>query len=171
MIAYITIRNGRGWTGLCAALGYLGIVIDWMVNFVIIWIMLYMLKLSWQLHRLQSNKEANSLSPRLHKLPRIHEIFGVIFLVFSPFLFSWIPFVMHMYGISGPWCIIKTINKKACNDKDFQIKSLSLMMVMYYVPVMGIIMFVLISMTSIIALLRRSSKIYTEQFVYVTRVA
>lgn len=46
----------RGWSKVCKALGYLDTVTGWMINFVIIWIILYMLKLSWQLHRLQSSQ-------------------------------------------------------------------------------------------------------------------
>ena len=54
----MTIRNGMGWTELCAFIGYLDIVTAWMGNFIIIWIMLYMLTLSWQLHHLQSKEQA-----------------------------------------------------------------------------------------------------------------
>ena len=98
----IKLKTGRGWAEACAALGYLETVVNWMRNFVIIWIMLYMLKLSWQLHRLQPNQQANSLDPRLHKHRYVCETVGLISLVFSPFFFSWIPFAMNMYGISGP---------------------------------------------------------------------
>ena len=52
----ITMKNGTGWEEGCAVLGYLDVVTAWMGNFVIIWIMLYMLKLSWQIHRLPSNQ-------------------------------------------------------------------------------------------------------------------
>ena len=154
----ITIRNGRGWTEVCAALGYLAVVMNWMNNLVIIWIMLYMLKLSWQLHRLQSSKQTNLPNPRQHKLSHVHEIIGVIFLVSSPFLFGWIPFVMHMYGISGLWCFIKTASDHGCNDKNLQTKSLTLMMVMNNGPIMATAIFVLISLILIIVLLRKSSK-------------
>ena len=148
------VRNGTGWIEVCALLGYLDIVTSWMGNFVIIWIMLYMLALSWQLHRLQSNQQATSPSSnRSHT----REIVGVLLLVFSPFLFSWIPFVMNMYGISGLWCFIKTASDNGCYDKDFQHLSLALMMVMFYGPLVGILIFGLVCMVVIIALLRRSS--------------
>ena len=54
----ITIRNGTGWTEVCAILGYLYVVTAWIDNFVIIWIMLYMLMLGWQLHRLRSGEQS-----------------------------------------------------------------------------------------------------------------
>jgi hypothetical protein len=100
----ITMRNGTGWEEVCAVFGYLDIVTAWMGNFVIIWIILYMLNLSWQLHRLQSNQQATYTPPNANKKSHAREIIGVLLLVFSPFLFSWIPFAMHMYGISGLWC-------------------------------------------------------------------
>lgn len=33
---------------------------------------------------------------------------------------SCIPFIKDMYGISGPWCGIKTLNKDGCLDNDLQ---------------------------------------------------
>ena len=152
----IKIKSGEGWTEVCTAVGYLVIVVNWMENFVIIWIMLYLLKLSWQLYHLQSSQQANP-NPRLHKSSNIHEIVGVIFLVFSPFLFGWIPFVGGMYGKSGPWCFIKTASDDGCNDKDFQTESFSLMMVMINGPIVATTIFVLISMILMVGLLRKSS--------------
>ena len=154
----ITIRNGTGWPEVCAVLGYLDIVTAWSGNFVIIWIMLYMLNLSWQLHRLQSSKQSTSSSPNIQTNSHTREIIGVILLVLSPFLFSWIPFVMHMYGISGLWCWIRTASDNGCNDTNFQHLSLTLMMVMFYGPLVGILIFGLVCMILIIILLRRSSK-------------
>ena len=156
------LRSGQGWREACAALSYLHIVVDWIHHLVIIWIMLYMLKLSWQLHHLQSNQQPTTLNPRLHKISCFREIAGSIFLIFSPFLICWFPFVMNMYGISGPWCFIKTIiddvnHEHNDNLKHFQSKSLTLMMVLYYIPVMGTITFVLISIILIIAILWKSS--------------
>ena len=104
----ITMRNGTGWKELCAVLGYLDVVTAWMGNFVIIWIMLYMLTLSWQLHRLQLRQHTATPPPNANKNSHTREILGVLLLIFSPFLFSWIPFTMRMYGISGLWCWIKT---------------------------------------------------------------
>ena len=90
--------------------------------------MVYMLKLSWQLHRLQSSRyQGTPSSIKSHT----REIIGVVFLVVSPFLFSWIPFVKNMYGISGLWCFIKTASDNGCNDKNFQHLSLTLMMIMH----------------------------------------
>ena len=136
----------------------LDMVTAWSGNFVIIWIMLYMLNLSWQLHRLQSSQQSTSSSPNIQTNSHTREIVGVILLVLSPSLFSWIPFVMHMYGISGLWCCIRTASDNGCNGTNFQHLSLTLMMVMFYGPLVGILIFGLVCMILIIILLRRSSK-------------
>ena len=165
----ITIRNGTDWTEVCAILGYLYVVTAWIDNFVIIWIMLYMLMLGWQLHRLRSGEQSTSPGPKVHN-NNTHtcEIVGVILLVLSPFLFCWIPFVMHMYGISGLWCLIKTVSDDGCNNTDFYHLSLALMMVMFYGPRVGIIIFGLVCMISTIVLLQ---KVHMERFVNATRVS
>ena len=147
------IKNGTGWTELCAAIGYLDIVAAWMNHFVIIWIMLYMLKLSWQLQCLPSNQQATPPSKKSHT----REIIGVVFLVVSPFLFCWIPFVKNMYGISGLWCFIKTKCDSHNGCKDFQHLSLTLMMIMFYGPLIGIFIFGLICLVIILILLQKSS--------------
>ena len=156
----IKVRNGRGWAETCAALGYLDMVMTWIRNFVIIWTMVYMLKLSWQLRRLHSNQQANSINPiqQLHKHPIAREIAVLIVLVFSPFLFCWFPFEIDMYGLSGPWCFIRTVSDDGDDGKHFQAKSLTLMVVMYFGPVVGIVIFVLTSMIFIMVVLWRSSK-------------
>ena len=122
--------------------------------------MLYMLTLSWQLHRLQSRQNTTPLSQPWNTNNNSHtrEIIGVLLLVFSPFFFSWIPFTKNMYGVSGLWCFIKTASDIGCNDKDFQNLSLTLMMVMFYGPLVGILIFGLVCIVVIIVFLRRSSR-------------
>lgn len=168
---YVTLRNGTGWEEVCAVLGYLDIVTAWMGNFVIIWIMLYMLTLSWQLYRLQSSH--HTTPPQNANInSHAREVIGVLLLVFSPFLFSWIPFAMHMYGISGLWCWIKTASDNGCNDRNFQHLSLTLMMVMFYGPLVGILVFGLVCMCSQLSYsFEEVQRIYTERFVNDIRVA
>ena len=84
----MTIRNGTGWKEVCALLGYLDIVTAWMRNLVIIWIMLYMLTLSWRLHRLQSSQQA---TPPSNNNSHTCEIIGVLLLVFSLFFSAGFP--------------------------------------------------------------------------------
>ena len=145
----VTIKNGTGWTEVCAVLGYLDIVTAWMGNFIIVWIMVYMLTVSWQLHRLQRSQY--QATPEWPGPPstksHTREIIGVVFLVVSPFLFCWIPFVKNMYGISGLWCFIKTASDL----------SLTLMIIMSYMPLISTLIFGMICLVTIIVLLQRSS--------------
>ena len=154
---HITIRNGTAWTDVCGVLGYLDIVTFWSGNFVIIWTMLFMLKLSWKIHSHQETTAQSQTFSQQRKY-KAHEVLGVIFILVCPFLFGWIPFVNDMYGASGPWCWIRTINKNGCGDASFQQLSLILMMVMFYGPLIGILTFGLLCMLTVILLLWRSSR-------------
>ena len=154
---HISIRNGTGWPEVCAVLGYLDVVICWMGNFVIIWTMLYMLSLSWKLHCLQTSDHSKPQG-QLHRTSHVREIVGVLLLTLSPFLFSWIPFVVDMYGLSGIWCWIRIAKNDGCDVDKYHHLSLALMMIMFYGPLVIIIVFGVVCMIIIILLLRRSSK-------------
>ena len=138
-------------------------VTSWMGNFVIVWIMLYMLAISWKLHQMAvgDSNEVNVEQPPNsgHKPSRGYmEIIGVLLLVFSPFLFSWIPFTMDMYGLSGLWCWIRTVEKNGCNDGRFAHKSLALIVSTVYGPLVLITVFGFIYVVIIILLLCRSTR-------------
>ena len=74
--------------------------------------------------------------------PRIRcskaELFGVLFCVFIPFLFNWLPFVWGMYGLSGAWCWIK-LTQGDCHS-DYKL-GLSLMLALLYGPLLLVIFF------------------------------
>ena len=154
---HITIRNGTAWKDICEVLGYLDIVTSWSGNFVIIWTMLFMLNLSWKIHR---HQETNAQNQKFSRQPKykLYEVLGVTFVLVCPFLFSWIPFVKDMYGVSGLWCWIRTVRKNGCGDGPFQQSSIILMMVMFYGPLIGILAFGLLCMFAVILLLWRSSR-------------
>ena len=159
----VSVRNGTGWSQMCAALGFFDMVTSWMGNFVIVWIMFYMLVLSWRLHRLalrgSNDTRHSSTTFRQNPSGKCMEAIGVLLLLFSPFLFSWIPFTMDMYGLSGLWCWIKTAEKSnGCSDTKFAHKSLALIISMFYGPLVVIITFGFVCMVTIILLLCRSAK-------------
>ena len=149
----ITIRNGSGWQEACSIIGYLDIGIVWIGNLFIVWTMLYMLSLSWQLHRLKTSQHSE---PQGHV--KVREITGVLLVIFTPFLFTWIPFMMDMYGPSGLMCWIKTDDKNGCSDSKLQHLSVALMMAMFYGPLVAIVVFGFVCMIVIILLLHRTSK-------------
>ena len=145
----LSIRNGTGWSDVCAVFGFLDMVTSWMGNLVIIWMMLYALKLNCGfIHYHQPVEKCKS---------HTGEVVGICILFVSPFLFSWIPFVKDMYGVSGPWCWIKILNENGCHDdSNFQHLSLTFMVTMFYGPLFCISIFVVICMiVSIFLLLKR----------------
>ena len=90
----LSIRNGTGWSDVCAVFGFLNMTTSWMGNLIIIWMMLYALKLNCgHIHRRQPVEKCKSHTA---------ELVGICIIFVSPFLFSWIPFVKDMYGVSGP---------------------------------------------------------------------
>ena len=151
---YVLVRNSTGWQEVCSVVGYLDIGVVWMGNLVIIWTMLYMLSLSWQLHRLQASNHNETQQGRT----RVCEIIGVLFVILSPFSFNWIPFVVHMYGPSDFMCWIKTVGKNGCGNSKIEHWSIALMMVMFYGPIVAIVTFGLVCLVAIILLLHRTSK-------------
>ena len=148
----ISLKNGTGWEEACKLLGFFDIVSSWNGNLVVIWTMLYMLILSWKIHKssnaLNQSEERNP--PKLLSM-KVREILGVVIVLVSPFLFCWIPFVHDMYGPSGPWCFIKSIQMDGdgCGTKSFQNWSLALMMTMFYGPLIVILLFGLVCMLAI----------------------
>ena len=153
----VLLRNGTGWEDACSVIGYLDIGVVWMGNLVIVWTMLYMLSLSWQLHRLQQASHRVEAQPA-DRTVRVGEIVGVLFVIFAPFLFNWIPFVMHMYGPSDFMCWIKTVGKNGCGNSKLQHWSIALMAVLFYGPITAIVTFGLVCFIAIIFLLHRTSK-------------
>ena len=164
---HITLRNGTAWSDVCSVLGYLDIVTCWNGNLVIIWTMLYMLVLSWRIHRVLVDHTVTSptvTDQASQSASKIYqEILCVILLLVAPFLFSWIPYVKDMYGPSGLWCWIKTISttesdEDRCGHESFQHLSLALMLIMFYGPLAVILTFGLVCMIVVIVLVWTGSK-------------
>ena len=162
----ITLRNGTIWTDFCSTFGFLEIVASWNGNLVIIWTMLYVLVLSWRIRSLLVSHD-RTVAPPSDKSQRdiikskYREMLCVILLLISPLLFTWVPFIKGMYGPSGLWCWIKTISmtdESQCGNERFQHLSITLMMVMFYGPLVVILVFGLVCMTVAIILPWRSSK-------------
>jgi hypothetical protein len=157
----VLVRNNTGWKEVCSAVGYLDIGVVWTGNLVIVWTMLYMLSLSWQMHRLpQASHHIESRTDgTVYVRSRVREIAGVLFVILAPFLFNWIPFAVHMYGPSDFTCWIKTFNiKSGCGNRKLEHWSIALMTVLYYGPITATVTFVLVCFVVIICLLHRASR-------------
>ena len=139
----LSLKNGTGWSEVCAVFGFLDMVTSWMSNLVVVWMMLYILKQSCLSNDYQMIEMHRSNSS---------ELVGMCVALLSPFLFSWIPFIKDMYGVSGPWCWIKIMSEKGCNNSNFQHLSLTFMVAMFYGPLFCIMIFVLVCMIATIIL-------------------
>ena len=154
----IAVRNTTGWQKACPIIGYLDMGVSWMGNLVIVWTMLYMLSQSWQLHRITITQSSQHSVTAAGSRVKICEIGGVLFIIIVSFLVTWIPLVFDMYGPSGLMCWIKTASDNGCTDTRLQNLSATLMLIMFYFPLVVIVIFGLVCMVAIITLLHRASK-------------
>ena len=134
----------EGTEGLCAFYGFLDQIALWMCNVAIIWIMLYMLWITNKLRRVQRGASLTN-----NKISIKTEIVGLLFLLFFPLTFNWIPFIWNMYGISGLWCWIKE-SRGYCEGYRL---GTALIFSMYYGPLIVIITFSFVSLMAITSIL------------------
>jgi len=57
----------------------------------------------------------------------------VLFIFLSPFLFNWIPFIQHSYGMAGPFCWIAS-SKIVNNTCESHVFGQVLQLVLWYIP-------------------------------------
>ena len=141
--------NSTVWNDFCGATGFVLMTTMWMGNIVIIWIVVYLLVLGWRLYRSQKNDNAPI---NKHKKNNIRcEMYGVLFLIITPFIIGIIPVFLpnEMYGISGLWCWIRMIHI-TCGD--INTETLSVVFVFFYGPLVLIVLFSNVSMVSTIVL-------------------
>ena len=139
------VRNGSLWRDTCAGTGFILMVTMWMGNIVIIWIVGHLVILGWREQR--SHKMQNAADAPCNR----KEVLGVLVLFFGPFLVAWIPFILpgEMYGMSGPWCWIKMI-QRGCGD--LRNETLIVVFIFFYGPLVLIVLFSLICMILTIVL-------------------
>jgi hypothetical protein len=142
------VRNGSLWRDTCAGTGFILMVTMWMGNIVIIWIVGHLVILGWrEQHSHYSERVKNAADTPCNR----KEVLGVLFLLFGPFLVSWIPFILpgEMYGMSGLWCWIKMVQTQ-CGD--IRKETLIVVFIFFYGPLMLIVLFSLICMILTIVL-------------------
>ena len=145
----VKVKNGS-WEGACVAFGYLDQVTLWMGNVVILWIILYMLRLTHQLKKIQDGVQDDIRQ----YWSSFKELFGVFLVFIFPFTFNVVPFGLGMYGLSGPWCWIKLSKDGLCENFCL---SLALMFIMFYVPLLIIILFSFAGFVAIATILCRGA--------------
>jgi hypothetical protein len=134
----------EGAEGLCAFYGFLDQIARWMCNVAIIWIMLYMLWIANKLRRVQ-----RGAVPTKNKVSIKTELIGLIFLLFFPLTFNWIPFIWNMYSISGLWCWIKE-SRGYCEGYGL---GTGLIFSLYYGPLIVIVTFLFVSLMAVTSIL------------------
>ena len=126
------VRVKSGWNLTCGASGYISMASLWMGNFIIFWIVTYLVWLGWclfrhvyrNLKRAQKGQDlltSEGMRRDINEHPcTIKEIIFVIGLFVIPFLIAIIPILIDrgnggMYGLSGLWCWMKSFDN-SCGD-------------------------------------------------------
>ena len=141
-----TVDVRKGWESACSTFAFFDQVSHWIGNIVILWIFLYLLRLAWRLYRLEVGNDDSDLYQKVSKA----EITGLALMFLVPLSFNWIPFALNMYGLSGLWCWLK-MAENGCNGD--QTLGLTLIFVMFYGPLMFLMLFGFVSLGVIVAAL------------------
>ena len=141
------------WGGVCSLFGFLDQIISWMGFTAIVWIMIYMLWLTYHLYKIQDGMLPERINIR--KVSKKVEIVAISSLFITPFVLNWIPFIWGMYGLSGPWCWIKG-TRSACDDITLGV---TLMVLLFHGPIVLIVLFSFISFTVIVIIVCRATKL------------
>ena len=86
----VMVRSG--WDHSCTAIGFLGQHMGLSKSLTVLSICLFLFMLA-------------ICQVKMHK--PVHEVTGVLCVVFLPALTSWVPFIGSQYGLIGVWCWIK----------------------------------------------------------------
>ena len=144
-----TVAVREGWESVCAAFGFLDQVALCAINVVILWIILYLLSLTWHIYRAQTRREQpdhDTNGRQSNSVSRL-ELCGLFLTMFLPIAYSWIPFVKNMYGLSGLWCWIKPTQNNC--DGDYSL-GLTLMFTTQFGPFLCLVLFTFVSLLVIV---------------------
>ena len=158
-LGIVSVREG--WGTACVVFGFMDQVSMWISNFVIIWIMLYLLSLAYRLRHVQGSKPMHTISQTFTTQAACFlcrstckEVIGVIVVVTLPLTFNWVPFLWNMYGLSGLFCWMKEVSNGNCNDRTL---SIILMFSMSYGPLLSLIFAGFLCLLTITLILCRGS--------------
>lgn len=164
-----------GWKSACAVFAFGNQITVWMENLMILWILFYLIFLITKILKPQnfSNSHAASAMVNNHQHVTQKELFGLLFTLFFPFTFNWLPFILNsddggMYGISGLWCWIKLTDDDYPGDYTM---GLGLMFGLFYAPLILIILFGFISFIVMVVIMCKRSRLkkgvdWTDQKLY-----
>ena len=150
----------EGWHAACKAFAVLDQTGHLTVTFAILWIILHLNVSLCRLRRLQrgfplrSAAQQQQISLGKHQRISRGEILGVCLTFLLPFAINWIPFVWNMYGLTGTFCWIRLTRYKTCDSRRM---SITLMLTMYYIPILLTSLLAFFTMLLIIAVMCRGS--------------
>ena len=132
----ITVTNGSlsvktGWNDTCSAIGFIAVNFDWCELFFICWVTLYLLLLAVF---------------KANPFKRKYEVAGIILAVSVPLLFTWVPFLDDMYGLSGAWCWIRFTKGPYLHGLGYQIG-------MWYGPLILMVLITFLATVILVAVL------------------
>ena len=139
----VFIKPGPHWSRACIAFGFFDQVLSWMGFTAIVWIIIYMLWRTFHLSKIKAGEQEENV--HMPKVPRKFELIGISTLFIAPLVLNWMPFMQELYGLSGPWCWIKTTHNN-CDTIKFGV---ALTVVLFFIPALVVVLFSFISFTVI----------------------
>ena len=144
----------KGWHAACKAFAVLDQTGHLTVTFAILWLILHLNVSLCRLRRLQLGIPQKKIQTgKSQKISR-GEVIGICFTFLLPFAINWIPFVWNMYGLTGTTCWIRLVRYQSCEDRRL---SITLMLTMYYIPILLTSFLAFMTMLLIIAVMCRGS--------------
>ena len=127
----------EGWDDACVAFAFMDQILMWMSNCVIVWIILYLMSLVYDLYRFDKQVSENNDAIGFTKSHLFKEGIGIVLVITVPFTFNWVPFLWNMYGLSGLFCWMKEVSSP--DDCSSRRLSAILMFSMCYGPLLFLI--------------------------------
>ena len=147
----------KGWHAACKAFAVLDQTGHLTVTFAILWIILHLNVSLCRLRRLQKGVPQRSTSVQQTGKPQQisrGEVLGICLTFLLPFAINWIPFAWNMYGLTGTFCWIRLTRYQSCEDRRL---SITLMLTMYYIPILLTSLLAFLTMLLIIVVMCHGS--------------
>ena len=144
----------KGWHAACKAFAVIDQTGNLTMTFAILWIILHLNVSLCRLRQLQKGIPLNDIQTGKPQTISRGEVLGICFTFLLPFAVNWIPFVWNMYGLTGTLCWIRLTRYQSCEDRRL---SITLMLAMYYVPLLLTSFLAFTTMLLIIAVMCQGS--------------
>ena len=144
----------KGWHTACKAFAVLDQTGHTMVTYAILWIILHLNVSLCRLKRLQMGIPQKNVQTGKPQRISCGEVLGILFMFLVPFAINWIPFIWDMYGLMGTVCWIRLTRFQSCKER---LLGTTLMLTMYYIPILLTSFLALLTMLLITAVMCQGS--------------